>query len=480
VFLVDVRPVLCPFGRERLTLRHDNLNQVLTLSAAPSAYRDAWRLAWPLILSNITVPLLGMVDTAVVGHLPGPHHLGAVALGASAFSAVFFTVVSLRMGTTGLIAQAFGAGDRFGLQAGFFRALTLALVIAVLMIVLTSPIITAASWIFEPTERIEDGLSIYLQIRLLAAPAALSNMVILGWLLGVQDSKSPLYLLLIGNGLNMILDVLFVFGLGFEVAGVAWATVIAEYTTLLIGLWMVRRRFGPIQTRFSLQLLLDPPALRRLVAVNGDIVLRSLVMQIAFVSLVALGSRQGEIILAANTVLTNMLHLSAFALDGFAFAASTLVGRHVGAVDRVAMRGAVNAALVWSLGFALIITVIFALGGNLLVWLITDIEAVRETAGVYLPYAIAAPLIGAIAFAFDGIYVGATRTREMRNGMIGAVLAYGLAVWLLLPPFGNHGLWLSYHAFMVARCIWLGAVYWRLEKNSGFMPRTPYTNRAKP
>ena len=449
------------------------------MSADSSAYREAWRLAWPLILSNVTVPLLGMVDTAVVGHLPEPHHLGAVALGASAFSAVFFTVFSLRMGTTGLIAQAFGAGDRFGLQAGFFRALALALIIAALMMLMTSPIIQAASWIFEPSKRIEDGMAVYLQIRLLAAPAALANMVILGWLLGIQDAKSPLYLLLIGNGLNMILDVLFVFGFGFGVAGVAFATVIAEYTTLLIGLWLVRRRFGPIETCLSPSLLLEKSALCRLIAVNGDIVVRSLVMQIAFVSMVALGSRQGEIILAANTVLTNMLHLSAYALDGFAFAASTLVGRHAGAGDRLSMRAAVNAALIWSLGFALAITLAFALGGNALIRLITDIEAVREAAGLYLPYAIAAPLISAAAFAFDGVYVGATRSREMRNGMIGAVIAYGLAAWLLLPLLGNHGLWLAYHGFMIMRSAWLGAVYWRLERGSGFMPHVSSLKGAR-
>ncbi|MGI9488483.1 MAG: MATE family efflux transporter [Geminicoccaceae bacterium] len=434
-----------------------------------SAYADAWRLAWPLILSNVTVPLLGMVDTAVVGHLPGPHHLGAVALGASAFSALFFTVVSLRMGTTGLIAQAYGAGDRVALQAGLFRALGLALIIAALFILLTGPITTAARWIFAPTARIDAGFSIYLQIRLLAAPAALANMVILGWLLGVQDAKSPLYLLIVGNGLNMALDVLFVFGLDFEVAGVAWATVIAEYTTLVLGLLFVRRHLGTLERDLSINVLLNGAAIRRLAAVNGDIVLRSLVMQIAFVSLVALGSRQGEVTLAANTVLTNMMHLSAFALDGFAFAASTLVGKHTGAGNRMAMRGAVKAALVWSLAFAGLITLLFAFGGGALIRLITDIEAVRQAAIAYLPYAVAAPLIGAIAFAFDGIYVGATRTREMRNGMVGAVMVFGLCAWLLIPPLGNHGLWLAYHAFMITRCIWLGFVYWRLERGSGFM-----------
>jgi MATE family multidrug resistance protein len=392
-----------------------------------------------------------------------------VALGASSFSALFYTVVSLRMGTTGLIAQAYGAGNRFELQAGLIRALALALTIACLMIVMTGPITAVASWIYAPTERVDQGLAIYLGIRLLAAPAALANMVILGWLLGVQDAKSPLYLLLLGNGLNMALDLLFVFGFGLEVAGVAWATVLAEYATLLLGGWLVRRRFGRREAGLGWSCLLDWFALRRLAAVNGDIMLRSLTLQIAFVSLVALGSRQGEVILAANTVLMNMLHLSAFALDGFAFAASTLVGRHTGAGDRQAMREAVEAALAWSLAFAAVITLVFALGGGPLIRLITDIEAVRGAALIYLPYVIAAPLIGAVAFAFDGIYVGATRTKEMRNGMVAAVLVFGVGAWLLMPPFGNHGLWLAYHAFMITRAVWLGAVYWRLERGTGFM-----------
>jgi MATE family multidrug resistance protein len=282
----------------------------------------------------------------------------------------------------------------------------------------------------------------------------------------------------------MVLDVLFVFGLGFDVAGVAWATVIAEYATLGLGAWLVKRHLGTLERVLSVGVLLDGAAIRRLVAVNGDIVLRSFVLQIAFVSLVALGSRQGEVILAANTVLANMLHLSAYALDGFAFAASTLVGRHVGAGDRRAMRDAVSAALVWSFGFALIITLIFALAGRPMIGLITDIDDVRATATVFLPYVIAAPLIGATAFAFDGIYIGATRTKEMRNGMVGAVLVFGISAWLLIPPLGNHGLWLTYHAFMVARSAWLGAVYRRLEQGPGFMlssassPSSPAPRKA--
>ncbi len=433
------------------------------------AYSEAWRLAWPLILSNITVPLLGMVDAAVVGHLPGPHHLGAVALGASAFSALFYTVVALRMGTTGLIAQAYGAGDRIELQAGLFRALALAVFLAVILILLTKPIIGAANWVFSPTERVGDGLAVYLQIRLFAAPAALANMVILGWLLGVQDAKGPLYLLLLGNSLNMALDVLFVFGFGWEVAGVAWATVIAEYATLALGAWLVWRRLDGLHEGLTLKSLMNWSAVRRLAAVNGDIMLRSLTLQIAFVSLAALGSRQGEIILAVNTLLLNMLHLSAFALDGFAFATSTLVGRHAGAGDRSAMRAAVRAGLFWSFIFALAITLLFAIGGRPLIWLITDIKAVRSEALIYLAYAVAGPLLGAVAFLFDGVFVGATRTAEMRNGMVAALIVFGAGAWLLMPPLGNHGLWLAYHAFMITRGLWLGTVYWRLERGMGFI-----------
>ena len=435
-----------------------------------SAYREAWRLSWPLILSNITVPLLGMVDTAVVGHLPGPHHLGAVALGASAFSALYFTVFALRMGTTGLIAQAFGADDKLELQAGLFRTLALAIALSVLLLLFTKPITSIAHWIFSPTTRVGDGLDIYLQIRLLAAPAALANMVILGWLLGVQDAKSALYLLLLGNGLNMVLDVLFVFGFGLEVAGVAWATVIAEYATFLLGAWFVWRRLGNgLHPLLNWEHLLDWSAIRRLATVNGDIVLRSLTLQIAFVSLAALGSRQGELILAVNTLLLNMLHLSAFALDGFAFAASTLVGRHVGSGDQLAMRAAVKAGLVWSFAFAAIITLIFIIGGKPLIWLMTDIDDVRAEALIYLPYAIAGPAFGAVAFLFDGVFVGATRTAEMRNGMVAALVVFGLGAWLLTPSLGNHGLWLTYHAFMITRGLWLGLVYWQLERGDGFI-----------
>ncbi|MGI9435433.1 MAG: MATE family efflux transporter [Geminicoccaceae bacterium] len=439
-----------------------------------SAHKEAWHLAWPLILSNITVPLLGMVDTAVVGHLPGPHHLGAVALGASAFNALFFTVVSLRMGTTGLIAQAFGAGDRVEIEAVLLRALALAILLAGLMILLTTPIIDAANWIFSPTERVSEGLEIYLKIRLYAAPAALANMVVLGWLLGMQDARSPLYLMILGNGLNMALDVLFVFGFGWEVAGVAFATVIAEYASLALGAWLVWRRLGGFQGGLGIKGIMAWRAIRRLIAVNRDIVLRSLTLQVAFVSLAALGSRQGEVVLAANTVLAQMNYLSAFALDGFAFAASTLVGRHAGARDRPAMRAAVIAGLHWSLVFALAITLIFAFGGGILIAVITDIEAVRATALVFLPYAVVSPLIGAVAFLFDGVYIGATRTAEMRNGMVVAVIMFGAVAWLLMPLLGNHGLWLAYLVFMIVRGLWLGIVYWRLEAGAGFMnPASP-------
>ncbi len=444
-----------------------------------AAYRETWHLAWPLILSNITVPLLGIVDTAVVGHLPAPHHLGAVALGASTFSALFFTVFTLRMGTTGLVAQAFGAGDGHEVEAGLVRALLLGLAVSLVMILLTIPIIEAARWIYAPGAEVGEGLAVYLQIRLLAAPAALANMAVLGWLLGMQDAKGPLLLTLVGNGLNMVLDILFVFGFGWAVAGVAWATVIAEYSTLLMGAWLVWRRLGGGLLTLDWRRILDISALRRLLSTNGDILLRSLIMQVAFVSLAAFSSRQGELLLAANTILMNMVHLSAYALDGFADAACTLVGRHVGAGKRQAMRQAVRVGLVCSLGFALAITLLFTLFGQAMVGLMTSIPEVRNAALTYLPYALAAPLIGAAAFLFDGAFVGATRTADMRNGMLGSLAVYGLCVWLLLPPLGNHGLWLAYHGFMVARGVWLGAVYGRLERGPGFMLNVSPSNRAQ-
>jgi MATE family multidrug resistance protein len=434
-----------------------------------SAYREAWRLAWPLILSNLSVPLLGIVDTAVVGHLPEPHYLGAVAIGALAFNVLYFVFGFLRMGTTGLTAQAFGRGDGAELRAGLGRAMLLAVVIAGALLAAGPGIVWAALAIFDPSPRVAAELATYLAVRLLGAPAALANMVLLGWLLGMQNARGPMALLIATNGVNIVLDLWFVLGFGWGVAGVAAATVCAEYGGLALGLWLVRRRARQVPGAWSWRTIWQRAAYGRLLAVNRDIMLRSLSLEAAFLTFTALSSRQGEIVLAANAVLLNFLTFAAFGLDGFAHAAEAMVGRYVGARSRPAFRAATGANLVLALGLALLLTLIFLLGGRAAIHLMTGLEAVRAAALVYLPYVIALPPVAVFAFLFDGVFIGATRTAEMRNGMVLALAVFLLSAWALMALLGNHGLWLAMLLFMAARGLWLGLVYLRIERGAGFV-----------
>jgi MATE family multidrug resistance protein len=448
-----------------------------------SAHREAWRLAWPLILSNLSVPLLGSVDTVVVGHLPEPHYLGAVAIGALLFSVLYFVFGFLRMGTTGLTAQAFGRGDGVELHAGLGRALLLALVIAAAVLAARPAIVAAAFAIFDPSPRVGPELESYLAVRLLGAPAALANLVVLGWLLGLQNARGPMALLITTNGVNIGLDLLFVLGFGWGVAGVAAATVCAEYGGLALGLYLVGRRLRALPGAWRWQEIRARGAFLRLLAVNRDIMLRSLSLEAAFLTFTALSSRQGEVVLAANAVLLNFLTFAAFGLDGFAHAAEAMVGRQVGAGSRAGFRAATSANLGFALVLALLLALVFLLGGAAAIDLMTGLEAVRAAALAHLPYLVALPPVAVFAFLFDGVFIGATRTAPMRNGMVLALAVFLLVAWALKGPLGNHGLWLAMLAFMAARGLWLGLVYLHIERGAGFMvaalaPERPLRNGA--
>lgn len=433
------------------------------------AYREAWRLAWPLILSNLSIPLLGIADTAVVGHLPEPHYLGAVAIGSVTFSVVYFVFGFLRMGTTGLTAQAFGRDDGAELRAGLGRALLLALAIAAVLLALGPGIVRAARVLFEPGARVAAEQDVYLYVRLIGVPAGLANMVLLGWLLGMQDARGPMALLIATNGVNIALDLWFVLGLGWGVAGVAAATVCAEYGGLALGLWLVRQRLRGVPGGWSWAAVRARAAFARLLALNRDIMLRSLSLEAAFLTFAALSSRQGELVLAANAVLLNFLTFAAFGLDGFAHAAEAMVGRHVGARSRAGFRAATRANLACALVLAVLLTLGFLLGGRAAIALMTGLAEVRAAAALYLPYVVVLPLVSVWAFLFDGIFIGATRTAEMRNGMAVALAVFLLAAWTLMGPLGNHGLWLAMLALMAARGLWLGLVYRQIERGAGFV-----------
>jgi MATE family multidrug resistance protein len=437
---------------------------------AVGAFRESFRLAWPLVLSNLSVPLLGMVDTAVVGHLPEPYALGGVALGANLASALYFAFGFLRMGTTALTAQALGAGDDVEIRATATRAFILAAAIG-LVVMLASPLALAVgSAAFAPEPAIDAEFRGYLQIRLLGAPLALANAVILGWLLGMQDARGPLLLLIATNLVNAGLDVLFVWGLGFTAPGVALATVMAEGFGLALGIWLLRRRLGglAVQVTPSRAQVLALAAFTRLFRINRDLFLRTVVLQAAFLSFMALASRQGPIVLAANAILMHFFLLAAHGLDGFAYAAEAMVGRAVGARDPIGLRAAARAGFVNAGILSGLIGLGFWLAAPWIIDLLTAIEPVRATALDYRPVVAMLPVIAIWAFLFDGIFIGATRTAELRNAMVASIAVYGVAAAALVPTFGNLGLWTAMLVFLASRGVFLGLLYRRAGFGSAF------------
>ncbi|MFO1055936.1 MAG: MATE family efflux transporter [Dongiaceae bacterium] len=432
----------------------------------PAPHRRVWRLAGPIILSNLSVPLLGMVDTAVVGHLPDPAYVGAVAVGATIFNFLYWGFGFLRMGTTGFAAQAYGAGDAVELAAVLARALLIALALAALLLLLQWPIRLVALSLIQASPTVAGLAGQFFAVRIWSAPATLANYALLGWLLGVQRPRTALALQLFLNGLNIVLCLAFVAGLGWGVPGVAAATAIAEYAGAGLGLWLVRRAL-PAEARPGRARVLARERLLALVRVNGDIFVRTLCLVFAFAYFTARGAAQGDVLLAANAVLLNFQSLMAYALDGLAHATEILVGSAIGARDRAALSAAVRTATRWAAGIAVLFAAAYALAGDRLVALFTDLAPVRAAAHAFLPWVAVSPLLSVWSFQLDGIFIGATRTAEMRNGMIIALACYLAAATLLLPAFGNHGLWLAFLVLMVARAVPLAIWYPRIGRAIG-------------
>jgi len=431
-------------------------------------HADVWRLAGPMILSNLTVPVLGMVDTAVVGHLSSPHYLGAVAIGGLIFSFVYWAFGFLRMGTTGQIAQAHGRLDHNEIRSGFARAGLLALLLAVTIIALQLPIQGLAMWLLEASHEVESYASEYFYIRIWSAPATLLTYVLIGWFLGMQNARGPLFLLLIINLTNIALDLLFVWGLGMDVDGVALASVISEYIGVLVGLWLVQRELKSYPGQWLKQQIVDASKLRQMFVLNQNIFIRTLCLIFSFAFFTAQGAKHSDIILAANAVLMNFQTIMAYGLDGFANAAEALVGKAVGQKDRTAFKQAVHTAAVWSAGVAVFFTLLYLLFGTQLINLLTDIEDVRNMAYLFLPWLVISPLLSVWSYLFDGVFIGATRSAEMRNTMLISTFLCYLPAWHLFQAFGNHGLWAALMVFMLARGISMWLSYRLLEKRGLF------------
>lgn len=436
------------------------------VTGAPVTHRRVLGIALPIVLSNATVPLLGAVDTGVVGQLGQAAPIGAVGLGAVVLATVTWIFGFLRMGTTGLVAQAKGAGDGAEAAAVLLRALVIAAAAGIVLIAAQALLFRAAFAVAPATAEVEALARTYLSLRIWGAPATIALYAVTGWLIAVERTRGVLLMQLWMNGLNIGLDLVFVPGLGWGVEGVAVATLIAEWTGLAFGLFLCRAAFAGGAWR-DLGRLMDPGRIARMLSVSGDIMVRSVLLQCCFTAFIFLGAGQGDVTLAANQVLLQFLGITAFALDGFAFAAEALVGAGVGAADRGAVRRAAVVASQWGLGGALLLGLGFWGLGGAIIDLMTTAPEVRAEARRFLVWAALAPVIGVASWMYDGIYIGATWTRALRNAMLQSVAAHAVAVAVLLPTLGNHVLWAALMILNVARALTLALRYPALERGIG-------------
>ena len=421
-------------------------------------------LAWPMLLSNITAPLLGLVDTAVVGHLPDPAYLAAVALGGNFFMFLYFSFNFLRMSTTGLVSQTAGTGGNT--LVVLVRAGLLALGIGLLLILLHPALRELGLTLLGGNDRVQGLARDYINLRIWGAPAALGTFALIGFSIGLHNTRIPLIITIIMNGGNAVLDVILVNGLGLDVDGVAMASMSAQYLGLISGLWLLRHQIRAGMGNWPERALRRVEPLLRLLSVNRDIFLRTLALLGVFFFFTAQGARLGETILAANAVLITFMLILSNALDGFANAAEALVGDAHGRGDTARMDRAVAATGVWSAGMALVLLLAFLAGGSGLIALLTDLEEVRATADTYLPWMILLPVTATGSFWLDGVFVGATLARGMRNAMLAATLLCFFPVWWLTREWGNHGLWFALNAWMLARTGLMGGL-WLLWRRRG-------------
>ncbi|MET0342703.1 MAG: MATE family efflux transporter [Polyangiales bacterium] len=429
------------------------------------------RRAWPIIVANATVPLLGLVDTAVIGNLGGVRDLGAIALGSLVFSFLSWSFGFLRMGTTGFVAQAAGAGDAAEVRAVLGRALLIACGLGLSLLALRGPLIALSLLLLHGSAEVEQLAGGYLDVRMFGVPASLATLCMRGTLIGLGASRALLGLELLLNGVNLALDLLFAGWLGWGARGVALGTTLAEWLALGVAALLVRAHLSArrVDTEpfFPWARIRQRAKLTALLAANADIMVRTVLLLAGFAFFTDRGARFGDATLAANHVLLQFVAFAAFFLDGYAFVAEALVGAALGARDRRAFDLAVRRSTELSLLSAAVLALgTWGLGPHLLA-LLTDLPEVSAVARAYLPYASAYVLLSGLAFQLDGVFIGATRTRDMRNASIASTGVFVLSAWALSRIAGNDGLWTAFIVFVLARAAALGAYYPALRRAVG-------------
>ena len=421
-------------------------------------------IAIPIVLSNITVPILGAVDTAVVGQLGKAAPVAAVGVGAIIITSFYWLFGFLRMGTTGLVAQAVGSKDESEVRAYLLRALILGLLAGLFIFLLRTPLMELGLWISPASSDVEELAQKYISIRVWSAPAAIGLYGIVGWLIALERTKSVLFLQFFMNGVNVLLDIWFVLVLNWGVQGVAIATVIAEVSALILGLLICYDRFKD-KSWPTLRIVFSIARLKKMLSINLDILLRSIILEVIFVSFLLYGGKFGDVKLAANQVLLQFLHIAAHGLDGFALAAETLVGQAFGKKDRSILRKSIIVSSKLAFLLSCIMAISFLLFGSSLIDLMTTAENVRLEAKSYIIFITLVPILGVSAYMLDGIFIGATKTKDMRNMMFITLIFYVIAVLLLVPYFQNTGLWSALLISFIVRGATLAFRYPSLEKS---------------
>lgn len=413
-------------------------------------HQKIWRIALPMVLSNLTIPLVGLVDTAVMGHLDGAHYLAAVGLGSALFTFIIWTMGFLRMITTGLVAQAFGAENNVNIRQWLYLPATLGILISISVLLINPWLIELILWWIEGSSDVETKVVEYWNIRIMGLPISLLNAVLIGWYLGMQNAKIPFLMLVTTNISNALLDWYFV-AQGMDVDGVAIASVIAESLGLIIALLCLPKLLKnfPLAKPFTLAW----HKLGYLLNLNKDLLMRTLALETVLFTIHARGSELGTEAMAINAILLNFLLLVSNGLDGIANAVEALVGKAIGRQSTNEFRSSVLVGGFWSLLTALVFSLSFVVFGIFFVELLTDISSLREAIHPFIIYSILVPLVAVASFWLDGVFIGASDIRSMRNSMIMALMIGFVPIYYFTKPLGNHGVWIAFFGFMIMRAM---------------------------
>ncbi len=414
------------------------------------------RLALPNILSNITVPLVGMVDLALMGHMESEIHLNAIAIGGTIFSFIYMSFGFLRMGTTGFIAQAHGSKDGQKVIHVFSRAMLVAFSIALVLIVSQIPIGMLSVYLLNAGSDINNLALEYFHIRIFAAPATLGLYAIMGWFIGRQDTKTPLFLALLINISNVGFNLLFIYVFDMQSSGVAWGTLIAQYMGFTVGLFLIFTRNRKLWKMWDWVKVIEPKELKKFFVVNRDIFIRTILLIITITFFTASSARMGGEILAVNTILFQFFLFFTYFIDGFANAAEALVGKHIGANKRHGIKILISKIFIWGFGISLPFALSYFIFGKQLMHILTNLKPIIDAAAPYFIWIGIMPILSFAAFIWDGVYVGAMAAKAMRNSMLISSLFIFFPLYFILQPIiGNHGLWIAFNAFLLSRGVML-------------------------